>query len=276
MTRKNSSGRVVLVTGGSSGLGAAICDRLARSGWRVFAGSRRGTLIEGANPSITPLRCDVTSPHELAASVTDVITQAGSLDAIVCNAGVNVSAPAEELPDPRARTIVETNVWGVINGAKAALPHFRQRKTGVILAVGSLAGMVSPPGEAYYAASKHAVRGFLESLQYEVSGFGVRVRLVEPGFIKTNLAAASSPNEGTIKDYDHLRSQLEHHWHQAIEGGVTSDFAARKIQRVLENPNSAFRTRIGRDAIWVPRFKALLPEKVFFAIARRRFGLEEE
>lgn len=266
--------RTVLVTGGSSGLGAAIAERLAATGWTVFASSRRGTLAAGSHASIRAMRCDVRRDGDMREAVAEIIAEEGRLDAIICNAGLNASGPAEELPADRARTIVETNFWGVVNGANAVLPHFRERREGAILVIGSLAGMVSPPGEAYYAASKHAVLGFLESVQYEVSRFGIRVRLVEPGFIRTNLADAAYPYAETIADYDGLREQLAKHWREAIAGGVTPEFVARRIEQVLDDPRSSFRTRVGRDAVWIPRLKALLPARLFFALARRRFGLE--
>lgn len=266
--------KTALVTGGSSGLGAAICECLAGNGWAVFAGSRRGVVAPNAHSSIQPLHCDVTSSDSMRAAVGAITGKHPFLDAIVCNAGINVSAIAEELPQDRARAILETNFWGVVNGVRAALPHFRIRRKGTILVIGSLAGMVSPPGEAYYAASKHAVRGFLESLQYEVSSFGVRVHLIEPGFIKTNLASASPPNTETIDDYDDVRTRLETHWHAAIAGGVTPEYVARRIQTVLDDPAAPFRVRVGRDAVWAPRWKSVLPARSFFALTRRRFGLE--
>lgn len=263
----------VLVTGASAGLGAAVSNCLAERGWRVYAGSRRASTQADAMPSISPLRLDVTNPSECADAVSSVVNETGSLDAIVCNAGVNVSAPAEELSATRAQAILDTNFWGVVHSIRAVLPHFRQRRAGTIVVVGSLAGIVSPPGEAYYAASKHAVRGFLESLQYEVSGFGIRVHLVEPGFIRTDLATASAPADSSIPDYDTLREKLDVHWRAAIAGGISAEIAAAGIAGVVCDPDAPFRTQIGRDATWVPRWKALFPASLFFAIARRRFGI---
>lgn len=266
--------QTVLLTGGSSGLGASLANRLAGSGWQTYAGSRRGTLADGAAPSILPLQLDVTVEQECVAAIDRILSEHGALDTVICNAGINANAPAEELPLERAKAILETNFWGAVNVIRAALPHFRVRHQGTIVVVGSLAGIVSPPGEAYYAASKHAVRGFLESLQYEVSSFGIRVHLIEPGYIKTGLAEASPPAHGDIADYTIMRDQLSAHWARSIAGGMPVETAAQKIAEVLENPNAPFRTRIGKDAIWVPRWKTLFPVRSFFAIARRRFGLD--
>jgi NAD(P)-dependent dehydrogenase (short-subunit alcohol dehydrogenase family) len=194
------SRKVVLVTGASAGLGASIATELAGRDWDVLAASRRGLAPAGG--SVRPVVMDVTSVESVRKSI-------GSerLDAIVCNAGINAAAPAEELDDARARSILETNFWGVVNTVRAALPKFRQQGQGCIVVIGSLAGLMAPPGASYYAASKHALEGWLESLQYEVAGFGVRVHLIEPGFIRTDLAAAE-PVPASLSEYDGLRERL--------------------------------------------------------------------
>lgn len=274
MTPAARSRRVVFVTGGSSGLGAEICNAFGRAGWCAFAGSRRATLVEGAHAAVRPIRCDVTAHVDVDRAVAEILETAGRLDAIICNAGINVSALAEELPEARARAILDTNFWGAVYGARAVLPQFRAQRAGTLVVIGSLAGMVSPPGEAYYAASKHAIRGFLESLQYEVSDFGIRVHLIEPGFIRTNLASAAAANTETLADYDPLRARVQAHWRGAIAGGLDASAVADCVVRVVARRTAPFRTRVGQDAVWVPRLKALLPSKMYFALTRRRFGLE--
>lgn len=142
-----------------------------------------------------------------------------------------------------------------------------------MLVIGSLAGMVSPPGAAYYAASKHAVLGFTESLQYEVSGFGVRVHLIEPGFISTELATSEEQSSGRISDYDDLRSRLNAHWQRSIASGMCAEEAAQAVAKVLGNAHAPFRIRLGRDGVWLPRLKATRPTSVFFWATRKKFGL---
>lgn len=274
MNETDEPRRTVLVTGGSAGLGAALVSELAAGGWTVYAASRRATLPADSPAGVQALRLDVCDRAAWEDVLNEVTARTGPLDALVCNAGVNVSAPVEELAEEQARAIVETNFWGVTHGVRAVLPGFRRQRRGVILVIGSLAGMVSPPGEAWYAASKHAVRGFLESLQYEVRGFGTRVHLVEPGFIRTDLARATPPRRETIADYDAMRRALDHHWRKAISGGMDPRAAAQRIALMLNDAGAPFRRRIGSDAHWVPRLKALLPTRVFFAAARRRFGLD--
>lgn len=258
-----------LVTGGSAGLGAEIARSLSASGWCVWAGSRRAV---SPGKGVNGIALDVTDPASIRESVGAIIKQVGQLDAVICNAGINVSAPAEELPGSRARAIVDTNLWGTIDTVRAVLPALRESR-GSIVAIGSLAGVVSPPGEAYYAASKHGLRGFLESLRYEVARQGVRVTLVEPGFIQTDLAKGAEPDWPLMPEYDRLRAQLAHHWHEAIAGGMPPRKVARHVLTLVRDKNPPLRTRIGADALLVPFLKAVLPAKLFFRIAGRKFGI---
>ena len=111
---------------------------------------------------------------------------------------------------------MDTNFYGVTGMIRAFLPEMRKRRSGTIPTIGSLAGLMAPSGEAFYAASKHALEGFLEALQYEVAPFGVRVCLAEPGFIATNLASAPAETDGTIPDYDAVRQALKAKWEASI------------------------------------------------------------
>lgn len=268
---KNSNS-VALVTGGSAGLGAVVCERLASRGWTVIAASRRG-FVPTASPSIEPIRLDVTDPDAFAAAARAVVARHGRIDAIILNAGINTPAPIEELPLARAHAIMDTNFWGVVHGVRAVLGYFRDQRAGMITVVGSLAGIVTPPGEAIYAASKHALEGWLEGLQYEVTPLGVGVRLVEPGFIRTELAAASAAHQGHIPEYNTMRNHLTRQWGENLKKGMTSTYVAERIVALTLAKRAPFRTRIGTEAVWVPRLKKVLPESWFFAGTRRTFGM---
>jgi short-subunit dehydrogenase len=119
---------------------------------------------------------------------------------LVNNAGINISGVFEELSAAQGRAIVDTNFHGVADTIRAFLPAMRERRPGTLLTIGSLAGLLAPPGEAFYAASKHALEGLHEALQHELHRFGIRVCLAEPGFIRTDLARSVSASEQTIAD----------------------------------------------------------------------------
>ena len=163
MTGSVARPRRALVTGASAGLGAALCVELASKGWLVIGVSRRGIIpsIDAASQRrIEGRRLDVTDAAAVEALVRD-LDDTGGIDLYVLNAGINTPQPVEELPLERAREIIETNFWGVVTLARAALPVLRARGGGTIAVIGSLAGKITPPGEAIYGASKHALEGLV-------------------------------------------------------------------------------------------------------------------
>jgi len=265
---------VALVTGASNGLGAAMTDALVGRGWHVLAASRSARVGAASEASAEHLALDVTNEAALRKAVSAAAARGRDIELLVANAGINASALMEEMPAAQARAIVETNFWGVVHAARAVLPGMRQRRRGTVAVIGSLAGLVGPPGEAFYAASKHALEGFVESLSHEVRPFGIAVRLAEPGFIRTDLARSAPEVAASIADYAPLRAMLRRHWEGAIEGGMPADAMARKIVQWLLH-GSGLRRRFGRDALWIPRLKRWLPEAVFMAGGRRECGIPD-
>ena len=201
---------VALVTGASGGLGAAMARALARREWHVFATSRSARSGTGGglvDEHVEPLFMDVTQESSIRAALARVSECGLGIDLLINNAGINVSGVVEEMPKEQGRAIMDTNFYGVVDTIRAVLPLMRARRRGTILTIGSLAAFVAPPGEAYYAAAKSALEGFLESFQYEATPFGVRVCLAEPGFIRTNLARGAVDISATCADYDKVRAQ---------------------------------------------------------------------
>ncbi len=185
----------VLITGCSSGFGKLAALQFARKGDRVFASMRNlakgGDLAaarEAEKLKIDLIQLDVTDEASVKQAVASVIESAGSIDVLVNNAGIGAHGPVEETDDDEAKEIFETNFFGVLRVIRAALPHMREEKAGVIVNVSSLAGRVGPPFDGIYSASKFALEAMSESLYYEVHPFGIRVLLVEPGGFDTNIA----------------------------------------------------------------------------------------
>jgi NAD(P)-dependent dehydrogenase (short-subunit alcohol dehydrogenase family) len=178
---------VVLVTGGSSGIGLATVRRLAAAGDRVFAASRnpsRGRLPEG----VTPVTADVADPAAAMAAIEAVTGRAGRIDALVNNAGTGTLAPLEETPDDEAHRIFEVNFFGPLRLARAAVPAMRAQGSGRIVNVTSMNDVLPAPFGGFYSASKAALASASQVLDAEVHGFGIRVTVVAPGLFKTEMA----------------------------------------------------------------------------------------
>src|SRR4029434_7940405 len=174
-----SKGKITLVTGASSGIGEATAKRLAKAGYKVYGTSRRGAQSGQLPFAMLPL--DVTSDESVAAAVNELIRLEGRIDLLVNNAGFGVaSGGAEESSIEQARSIFETNFFGLVRMTRAVLPHMRRRGSGRIINIGSVLGFLPMPYGALYAATKHAVEGYSESLDHELRTRGIRVSIIEP------------------------------------------------------------------------------------------------
>lgn len=182
---------VVLVTGASSGVGLSVAVQAAQSGYRVYATMRdlgkKQALQQAAtaaNVSMELLELDVSNPMQVEQVTRQIVADQGRIDCVVANAGVGYVRPTEHAPESEVARIMDTNFMGVFRCVKAALPHMRQQKSGRLIAVSSVGGLVGQPFNEIYCASKFAVEGFFESLaSYMDPEFGIYFTLVEPGGI---------------------------------------------------------------------------------------------
>ncbi len=181
----------VLITGCSSGIGAATAARLVDHGHDVWATARRPeTLADLAAAGCHTLALDVTDEVSMAAAVDDVLEGAGRIDALVNNAGYSQSGAVESLDLDDVRRQFETNVFGLLRLTQLVLPTMREQGAGRIVNISSMGGKLTFPGGGAYHASKYAVEAFSDALRFEVAGFGINVVLVEPGLITTNFDSA--------------------------------------------------------------------------------------
>jgi len=166
--------KVALVTGASSGIGQATAERLADAGYEVFGTSRR--VRPGGQRSLTMLTLDVTSDESVQAAVQEVVRRAGRIDVLVNNAGFGVApAGAEESSIEQAQSIFDTNFFGIVRMTRAVVPQMRKQEGGRIINIGSVLGFLPMPYGALYAATKHAIEGYSESLVHELRTRGIRV-----------------------------------------------------------------------------------------------------
>ena len=179
-----SKSTVAIVTGASSGIGEATAHRLAVAGYKVYGTSRRGTQSSVQPFEMLPL--DVTSDASVEALVKEVMRSEGRIDLLVNNAGFGVApGGAEESSIEQAQAIFDTNFFGLIRMTRAVLPHMRKQGSGRIINMSSVLGFLPMPYGALYAATKHAVEGYSESLDHEMRTRGIRVSVVEPAYTKT-------------------------------------------------------------------------------------------
>jgi len=204
----NIKGSVSLVTGASSGIGEATAKRLATAGYKVYGTSRRGT--KSGQQSFAMLPLDVTSDESVETAVKDLIRREGRIDLLVNNAGFGVApAGAEESSIDQAKAIFDTNFFGLIRMTRAVVPHMRRQGNGRIINIGSVLGFLPMPYGALYAATKHAVEGYSESLDHELRTRGIRVSVIEPAYTKTRFDANFLAADSKLDEYGEVRALLD-------------------------------------------------------------------
>ncbi len=179
--------KTVLITGASSGIGEAAAQYFLSRGWRVAATARKpetlGTWSHSEN--VLPLALDVTNSESVRTAVRDVLQRTGSLDALINNAGVGLAGPLEAIPLSDIEQHFQTNFFGAVRMIQEVVPVFRQQNHGTIVNVSSIVGRFGLPFLSPYCAGKFAMEGLSESLYYELRPFNIKIKLVEPGGIKT-------------------------------------------------------------------------------------------
>ena len=201
-------GSIALVTGASSGIGEAAAKRLATAGYKVYGTSRRGA--QSGQRSFAMLPLDVTSDASVEAAVKELIRLEGRIDLLVNNAGFGVApAGAEESSIDQAKAIFETNFFGLIRMTRAVVPHMRRQGNGRIINIGSVLGFLPMPYGALYAATKHAVEGYSESLDHELRTRGIRVSVIEPAYTKTQFDANFLAPDSKLDEYREVRALLD-------------------------------------------------------------------
>src|SRR5437868_12907322 len=215
---KAETHRVALVTGASSGIGEAAARALVGAGFTVYGTSRRATSGE-TRGEVVFLPLDVTDDESVANAVREVLDRCGRIDVLVNNAGLGVAGAAEESSVEQARALFETNLFGSIRMTRAVLPQMREQHSGRIINVSSVLGFLPAPFMALYAATKHAIEGYSESLDHEVREHGVRVLLVEPGYTKTAFDANAVAVDEPLALYTPRREAFDVLTAAAVKGG---------------------------------------------------------
>jgi NAD(P)-dependent dehydrogenase (short-subunit alcohol dehydrogenase family) len=266
-------GAVALVTGASSGIGEATAERLAKAGYTVYGTSRRG--IQAGARSFEMLPLDVTSDESVEAAVEEVMRLSGGIDLLVNNAGVGVApAGAEESSIEQARSIFETNFFGVVRMTRAVVPHMRRRGSGRIINIGSVLGFLPSPYGALYAATKHALEGYSESIDHELRTRGIRVSVVEPAYTKTQIDANALEADSKLDEYRDVRAALGRLLPRLIAAGDEPSVVASMVLEAASAARPKLRYTAGGIAGRLRFLRRFAPAGVVDAGIRRTLQLE--
>ena len=264
-----SDRKTVIVTGASSGIGQAIAIQLRRSGWRVF-GTMRRPDPDRHEPDALSL--DVANDESVQAAVAEVLARTGRIDAVVNNAGIDTLGAVEETTAQEALDLFQTNFFGVHRLVRAVLPAMRERKAGRLVTIGSIAGFLPIPFDAFYSASKHALEGYCESLEYEVRPFGIHTVLIQPGFVRTRIRSNLIRTKARIDVYAKDRQRVCDLLDRGVERGVDPVRVAEVVEDALNKPRPKLRMRVGMDGRVLHSLYHHLPTEVFAAGMRQWFG----
>lgn len=261
----------VLVTGASSGIGAATARLLLERGWRVLAAARRLEAMEPlAALGAEVMALDVSDEQSRRQLADQVSAKVGALDALVNNAGYGDVGPVETLPLERARAMFDVNVFGLMGLTQQLLPAMRERGSGRIVNISSIAGRWVSPGAGWYGASKFALEALSDALRLELKAFGVRVVVVEPGVIATNfphVASAAMEQSLSCRTYSTMMRAVSKSWVSVFRSASPPLEVARTIERALTAPNPQARYRCGHQSASVIASQ-LLPTRVWDTLVR--------
>jgi NAD(P)-dependent dehydrogenase (short-subunit alcohol dehydrogenase family) len=265
--------KVILITGGSSGIGKAIGELLHDKGFVVYGTSRNPKLI---SDSLFPLlQLDVQQPESIQLAVAAIIQKSGRVDVVINNAGVGITGPLEEIPTNEIKNNFETNFFGPIAVIKAILPQMRLQKSGLIINITSIAGYMGLPYRSIYSASKGALELITEALRMEVKSFGIQITNVAPGDFATNIASGrfhAPITKGSAYEttYGESLKMMDEH----VSHGSNPVEMANAIYAIIQNPKPKIHYKIGS---FLQKFsivlKRILSDKQYESILMKHYKL---
>jgi NAD(P)-dependent dehydrogenase (short-subunit alcohol dehydrogenase family) len=253
----SSNQKVAVVTGSSSGIGFETSLTLARSGFLTYATMRnlgKGATIKSVAAKeglpIRVVQLDVTEERSINDAIHSIKSDVGKIDVLVNNAGYGLNGAFEDLAMEEIKAQYETNLFGVIRVTQAVLPIMRKQKSGIIVNISSGAGRFGYPGGSAYVSTKFAIEGLSESMAYELEPFGIKVVLVEPGVIRTNIANAmvvAKKSQDPNSPYSQIMQKMATSFEHMMENGSSPDLVARVVLKAVTSENPSLRYLAGKD-----------------------------
>jgi NAD(P)-dependent dehydrogenase (short-subunit alcohol dehydrogenase family) len=275
--RRNGSymieNKIALVTGVSSGIGQETARLLAERGARVF-GTVRDHRPSDAITGVELVRMDVTNESSVAEAVQSVLEQTGEIHLLVNNAGYALAGGLEETSIQEAQQQFDTNFFGTLRVTQAVLPLMRRQGYGRIVNISSMVGLLPHPYRGIYAASKHALEGYTETLDHEVRQFGIRAMLIEPVFTKTNVSRNERSTLITLDAYADQRKRVEEVIQRRIAHGDEPRAVAEVIYRALITASPRLHYPVG-EGIMLSRLRRYIPPRLFDRVLRKQFQLDK-
>ncbi|MEC7607986.1 MAG: SDR family oxidoreductase [Actinomycetota bacterium] len=240
-------GKTCIVTGANSGIGRSTAITLAKNDYTVFATMRsleRGEKLKGIaqelNLVIKAVELDVSDTDSVNQGINKILDQTDQIDVLINNAGVGSNAVIEDVDIESDKSVFETNFWGVVRCIQAVLPTMRQQKSGHIIQVSSIAGRVGLPAQPIYSASKWALEGLSENLAHDLSSFGVRVSIIEPGVTRTAILGKNNTVPQN-DDFENIYARMLDMYMQGIEANIRPEAVSETILQCLESSSHQLR-----------------------------------
>jgi NAD(P)-dependent dehydrogenase (short-subunit alcohol dehydrogenase family) len=254
----SSNNKVAVVTGSSSGIGYETSLMLARNSFLTYATMRNLNKSENiksiAAKENLPFRItqlDVTDSVSINTAIQAILSETGRIDVLVNNAGYVLDGAFEDLSLDEIKAQYETNVFGLIGTTQAVLPTMRKQKSGIIVNISSAAGRFGYPGGSAYISTKFAVEGLSESMAYELEPFGIKVIIIEPGVIRTNIfnsVVVAKKSQGPNSPYSQMKQKVASSFERMMKNASSPELVAKVVLEAVTNQNPNLRYVAGKDA----------------------------
>lgn len=267
----------ILITGCSSGIGKTTALLFAKKGWNVIATMRKPELVSDfdkiSNIHVTKL--DVTEQDQIKGVILEGIHKFGEINVLVNNAGYGLTGPFEGTSEAQIVKLFNTNLFGAMHLCKAILPHFRDKKSGTIINVTSMGGKITLPYYSLYNSTKWALEGFSEALAYEVQQFGIKIKIIEPGQIKTDFYDRSMDESlgSKFEEYANHFQKINHSYNSFLKYGSSPHLVSESIWRAATDKSNQIRYVVGWDARLYILLRKILPERLAIWIMGKAIGV---
>lgn len=261
--------QTVFITGASTGIGKTTAELFFERGWNVVA-TMRTPKSERSDPRWLVTKLDVTDSATIQSAIKEATQKFGKIDVLVNNAGYSLVGTFESMDDARIQKQFETNVFGLMRVTRALLPHMRKNQAGVIVNVASMGGRLTFPFYSVYHATKWAVDGFSESLAFELGHVGIKVKIIEPGAIKTDFYERSADfvHNQALTEYNDIVEKGMRRMTKAGKSGAPPALVAENIWKAATDGSSKLRYVVGADAKSLLAIRAMVPNSVYMGIVK--------